>query len=63
MLNKWVIQILGGKFFAYGPFKSEGAWDKRFNSTKGGEVHKFECWADTEEDVIKDFKQSLARSL
>ena len=56
----WVIQVHKGSYAAVGPFKSEDACHRRYDKTKGGEIHEFRSQSAIAEEVIDEFKSDMA---
>ena len=52
----YVMQIVQGKVIASGPYRTERARDNRFMKVKGGEVHKWDSFADDPHEAIREFK-------
>jgi len=54
----YVIQVIGGHFYAHGPYKSEPARDNRLENVTGGEITAFNSFSEDPVEAIKEFKGS-----
>lgn len=59
-MSYYVIQVIQGRYIAYGPYRSEQARDNRFEKVRGGSVHRFDSYASDPDEAIQDFKMAEA---
>ena len=60
-MRYWVIQVVRGVHYAFGPYQSSGARDNRFNRVRGGEVYRYDSFSDDPTEVIQEFKMEVAK--
>ncbi len=52
----WVIQVIRGVYNAFGPYRTSGGRDNRYEKTSGGEVFKHDSWEEDVQRVVDEFK-------
>lgn len=55
----WVIQDVGGRCVAHGPYRTQEARDNRFDSVRGGTVYKFNSVSPDPTQAIQEFKAAV----
>ncbi len=62
-MNYYVVQEMRGITVAYGPYKTESARDRRYDTVEGGELHKFNTFESDKDRAILEFKDEGAQNL
>jgi len=62
-MNYYVIQEISGSQYIHGPYRSEEARDNRYDKVEGGEVHKFNSFSGSSEEVRQEFLDERVKKL
>ena len=59
----YIVQQLSNNIYIHGPWKTEEARDRRYESIQGGEVYKFNSFSQDSNKVRQEFKDEKVKTL